>query len=175
MPITALNLLRCDPEEKEIELSFHFQECLKHVKVDYHTPHTHICHNHITSITLVFITTPYFNIFFFNFLQKFLDIDVQILNFDWHHNIKQLGVPLTIDALWTRIGPTLRRCGLSSGFVFTPTSEDTLPFQSTLSSLDRWANQHANYVNATDKGWHGGDADADALKSSRQRLVYVKV
>ena len=39
-PITILNLLRCDPNESETNLSFHFQESLKHVKklmdIDYH-------------------------------------------------------------------------------------------------------------------------------------------
>ncbi len=44
-----------------------------------------------------------------------LNIDIKMLNFDWHHNLKQLGSDKSIEGLWCLLKSPLEQFDLSQG------------------------------------------------------------
>ena len=45
-------------------------------------------------------------------LQRHVDIQIQMINFDWHQNIKTLGMSDTIHGMWTLTANAIRNIGL---------------------------------------------------------------
>ncbi|KAJ5067526.1 phosphoinositide phosphatase sac9-related [Anaeramoeba ignava] len=66
------------------------------------------------------------------YVQSLMDIDLKLINFDWHSNIKQLGKDETITGLWLMLKPILSSQDLNGGFITTsfkkPKNEHFIPF-----------------------------------------------
>jgi SacI homology domain len=51
------------------------------------------------------------------YVKSRIQLDVRLVNFDWHHNLKQLGADHAIRGLWAQLEPIMRGSGLNRGRV----------------------------------------------------------
>jgi hypothetical protein len=48
-------------------------------------------------------------------VKKIMPLDVKMIKFDWHHNLKQMGSQKAIETLWTLLRSSVQNVGLSCG------------------------------------------------------------
>jgi hypothetical protein len=51
------------------------------------------------------------------YVRKSINVDLKMLNFDWHHNLKQLGPNKSIEGLWSLLKTALEQIDLNEGKV----------------------------------------------------------
>jgi hypothetical protein len=55
-------------------------------------------------------------------VKKMMNLDINMIGFDWHHHLKIHGLDATTDAMWSLVDPVLRDGGVTSGVLRLATS-----------------------------------------------------
>eukprot|EP01114_Cavostelium_apophysatum_P021693 TRINITY_DN7639_c0_g1_i1.p1 TRINITY_DN7639_c0_g1~~TRINITY_DN7639_c0_g1_i1.p1 ORF type:complete len:1285 (+),score=251.78 TRINITY_DN7639_c0_g1_i1:18-3872(+) len=67
-------------------------------------------------------------------VKKFMSLDIKLFNFDWHHNLKQLGADHSIAGLWALLRSSIEDIDLNEGVITLHNTPDKSPSEVSLPS-----------------------------------------